>query len=167
MGMEIDVESRRGVALLTLGVVVAIVVASIGFQSLSTNPLVPDASFEVQDTGDEYDPSRPGTVAAVTIEHTDGTAINTSTVEVILGSTTGGLRFNQTGNWTVETSQATFGVLLNDRRPDEAATFGPEDRLVVAKTEGTFAFNGTADIRVRLYHVPSQRALVDEQVELG
>lgn len=164
--MELDVENRRQVALLTVVVVAVMVVASIGFASLSTNPLVPDATFNATDAPDEYDLNETGTVDMVVIEHTGSEAVDFSEIVVLLGSRSAGARFNASANWQVEAGDMIYRTRLNDATIDESNEFTQGDRLVVAKTRGTSSTFGEFDVRIRLLHLPSRNTLLDEQITI-
>jgi hypothetical protein len=164
--MEIDVENRRQVALLTLGVVAVMVVASVGFATLSDNPLVPDATFAASDADNEYDLNRTGTVEMLVIEHTGGESVALSDVVVLLGSRTSGTRFNTTADWQIEAGELTYTARLNGEPINDSDEFTPGDRIVVAKTSGTAGTFGEFETRVRLLHLPSRNTLLDEQVTI-
>lgn len=162
--MDVDVQNRRHLALLVAGAVVVTVVASIGFASLTDNPLTPDASFEATDATDDYELNQTGTVGMVAIEHTGGEPVDVSELEIILGSRTSGARFNASANWQFEAGDIVYAVLLNGSTVDAGDAIESGERLVVAKTRGTAAVGGDFDLRVRLSHLPSRNTLVDTQV---
>jgi len=164
--MDIDVENRRQILALTVGVVVVAIVASVGFASLSENPLVPDASFDARDADQPYNLSQPGTVDMFVVEHTGGEPVETEDVQLLLGSRADGFRFNESGNWSNVIGEFEFSVRLNGRPVVDADTFSEGDRLVVSKTAGTGRDGESFDVRVRLFHLPSQTAILDQRVEV-
>jgi hypothetical protein len=155
---------RRQVLVLTAAVVVVMLVASVGFASLSDNPLVPDATLEARDDPDDYDLSEERIVGVVMIEHEGGEAVRVSETELVIGSRDSGIRFNRSNDWTVQPSNATFAVRLDGQPMTSDTRFEPQDRLRVVRTTGTVNFSGSFETRVRLFHLPSQQVLVDSQI---
>jgi len=164
--MEFDIENRRHLALLVLVVAGTMTVASIGFQTLSENPLVPDADLNASDAADEYNLSGPGTTEMVVVEHVGGESVPLSDVDLILGSRSEGLHFNQSHDWRVEVGDFVYETRLNGDSVDDDAHLTQGDRLTVVNTRGTAGTNATFDVRVRLYHFPSQTMILDRRVDV-
>jgi FlaG/FlaF family flagellin (archaellin) len=162
----VDSEDRLRMAGSLVVLAAVILVASIGFASLSDNPLTPDATFEVTDADEEYDLNRTGTVEMLAIEHTGGEAVDISELVVLLGPRSNGIRFNATAGWQVEIGDLTYTLQSNGERVDDSDEFGDGDRLVVAKTSGTSGTFGEFDVRVRLLHSPSRNTLLDTEVTI-
>jgi len=164
--MNGNVDDWKQVVIVTVAVVVVMTIASIGFASVSDNPLVPDATLEVRDDPDEYDLREKGVVGALVIVHTGGEPIAINETEIVVGTDNSAIRFNRNNDWTPTPSNATFAVHLDGRPIDENASFGPRDELRVVKSIGTVDFSGSLERRVRLFHLPSQRTLVDQQITI-
>ena len=162
-----DVDNPRHVVVITIAVVAVTVVAAFGFASLSDNPLVPDATLDVRDDSDEYDLRQEGIVGVVVIDHEGGEAIDIGETELLIGDQDSGIRFNRSNNWTATPSKATFAVYADGESVTTDTGFEPQDRLRVIKTTGTVNFNGSFETRIRLFHRPSQRVLLDDQVMIA
>jgi len=162
--MDIDVENRRHLAAITVVAAVASVAVAAGFAVVSTNPLVPDAQFDVADADDEYDLNQTGTVDMFVITHEEGERIDVTDLELIIGPRSDGARFNATANWTIEPGEIRFRTTLNGDRIADGDEFAPGDRLRVSKVEGTGPTPETIEFRIRLFHIPSQRAILDRSI---
>lgn len=164
--MEIDVENRRQLALVLLSVLVVTIVASAGFQALSDNPLVPDTTFEMSDAADEYNLSQNGTVDMLVVEHVSGEQVELTDFDILMGSRSAGLWMNESSDWRDRTGDVTVRVRMNGERITDSSTMGSGDTLTVSKIEGTIDVQGPVDVRLRIYHRPSQTLMVDREVEL-
>lgn len=163
--MALDLRNRRQLLGLTLAAVAVTAIASVGFASLSENPLVPDAEFAAGDAAGEYDLSEPGTVDMLVVTHRDGEAVDPATLELVLGSRASGVAFNESGNWTVAVGDLEYELALDGGDIAAGDRVEEGDRLVVSKTSGTVdSTNGTFDVRARLVHRPSQSTVLDETV---
>jgi len=143
----------------------AMVVTSVGFQALSQNPLVPDATLNATDAPEDYNLSQPGTVGMVAVEHRAGHPIPLSNVSVLLGSRSQGMWFFANGNWTA-VSVLRHGLYLNGEPIRDTDEFGPGDRLTITKMAGTRPFNQSYTVRVRVFHNPSDITILDQRVRV-
>jgi len=164
--MEFDIENRRHLALLVLAVAGTMIVASIGFQTLSENPLVPDADLNASDAADEYNLTGSGTTGMLVVEHDGGESVSLANVDLILGSRSEGLHFNQSHDWRVEVGEFVYETRLNGEQIDGGADLTRGDRLTVENSGGNTDTNATFDVRVRLYHFPSQTMILDQRVDI-
>jgi hypothetical protein len=165
--MNADFDTSKQVVVITLVVVAVMIVASVGFASLSENPLAPDVTLNVRDDPDEYNLRQEGVFGVIVIDHEGGDTIDIGETELLIGNRNSGFRLNQTNNWTAEPTNATFALRVGGEPVRANDRFGPRDRIRVVRTTGTLDFSGSFEIRVRLFHLPSQRTLVDSQVTVG
>jgi FlaG/FlaF family flagellin (archaellin) len=160
----------RTILLVTLGVVVVSATVAFGFSALSTNPLSPDATFELSDADDEFRLNQTGTVRILTITHVEGESIPLTQIEIVAGSRSSGLVFSEATNWSAASGSVTYRTLSGDvplRNDTDAGTFGSGETLTIAKTDGVVSnpvANGT--IQVRLFHTPSQTVITNEEVDV-
>jgi len=160
----------RTILLVTLGVVVVSATVAFGFSALSTNPLSPDATFELSDADDEFRLNQTGTVRILTITHVEGESIPVTQIEMVVGSRSSGLVFSDATNWSSVQGSLTYRVLHEGdplRNNTGSPTLESGVSLIFAKTDGTITSPVTnTTVQVRLFHIPSQTVITDEEVRV-
>jgi len=152
--MDPGVDDSRRLALVVVVVVIAVLVSTVGLRTLTGNPAVPDLETTVTGT-ESFGVDRPGEVRIATIEHAGGDPVAFVDLSVVIGTRADGLVFSTDTNWTSTAGPLTYRL---DRSPG-ADQFGPGDRVVLRKVDGTFRPAPTVNVTVRLLHRPSQRTL--------
>lgn len=165
--MEIDPGDLRATLLVTAVVVVAMVVASIGFATLSDNPIHPDTRLNATDAADS--PNATGPVPLFAIEHEGGEPVVLSEIEIIIGPRSADRVLTEANNWTARDERFFYQVTIAGGPPDrERLTAG--DRVVVISGslsgETTTEPGLTYPLRIRVFHLPSQRNLLDQNVRI-
>lgn len=164
-----ELDDTRSVVLLLGVVLVATAVASFGFNALSTNPLVPNATLIVSDAPEEWAWNRSGTVEMATVRHAEGETLNLTDIEVVVGSRAQGLRFNASNDWSTTVAGITYDASLNGAAIATSNTgrFEPGDTLTIRKVAGTRAGTTPFEIKVRVFHRPSSTVLAGRVVEIS
>lgn len=162
--MTDGVDARRVVALLVI-VLAASVVASFGFNALTTNPLVPEATLTIADAPEPAKLNESGPSPMLTVTHDGGESIPLSDLEVVVGSRADGLTFGAASGWSVAVSGVTYEVRLNGATIGHDDAFGAGDVMTVRKTEGTLGVAGFEAL-VRVFHRPSNTAIARRTVAI-
>lgn len=156
----------RRVAFVTVAVVVLMAVASFGFQSVSSNPLVPKTDVEIRDADDPLVLNDTTDTDIVAIEHKAGEPVPLDEVMIIFGPRTEGLNFSASNNWTSDEGILTLEAQLNGENVTSGETFEAGDTLTITKTAGRGEGAERPEITVRLYHYPSQQVFGRATVQI-
>lgn len=154
------------VGVVTVAVVLLMVVASFGFQSVSSNPLVPKTDVQMRDANDEFVLNTSANTDILTIEHRGGEPVPLDDVKVILGPRTQGLNYTASNNWTATEGPLTTRVKFNGENVTDGATFKEGDVLTLVKTAGRSEAADDPEFTVRLYHYPSQQVFARQTVQI-
>jgi hypothetical protein len=152
----------------TAAIVVVTIAASVGFQSITANPLVPDSTVEIADAPGDYLLNESGTSDMITVTHEGGDTMELRFVSVVIAPGRGALVFNASGGWSVDIDGLTFALKMDGQPVEANTTFGPDDVLTVSKTEGTLPRDsgGEFSVRVLVRHVASQTVVSERTVQV-